>query len=126
MGYFSAVGIVVKKDKYLKELNNFNKEKIETLLTDFEVSEQEGDFLFYNDSCKWDDLNLNTPETELMTLLNSIDHDDFLFIRLGDDTDDNEIQGGYWNNKFDMGFLRSITTNVVDLEQESYYSNAKY
>ena len=40
--------------------------------------------------------------------LQDMDAADYLFIRIGDDSDDNDIQGDFWENPFDMGFSRSI------------------
>ena len=42
-------------------------------------------------------------------LLTELDWSDFLFVRIGDDLDDIETRGGFWDNPFDLGISRSIT-----------------
>ena len=41
-------------------------------------------------------------------LLHSLDHNDYLFIRVGESDDDTEIHGGFWNNPFGMCLVRGI------------------
>lgn len=41
-------------------------------------------------------------------LLNLADDPDYLFIRIGDDSDDTEVQGCYWDNPFGLYLARQI------------------
>lgn len=40
--------------------------------------------------------------------INRLDDGDFMFVRLGDDADDNEERGQFWGNPFDLGLVREI------------------
>ena len=42
-------------------------------------------------------------------LLQDLDYNDYYFIRVGDDSDDTEVQGGFWDNPFCMCLTRGIT-----------------
>lgn len=44
----------------------------------------------------------------LENLFNEIDMENFLFIRIGEYSDDSEIQGAYWDNPFGIYLSRSI------------------
>ena len=42
-------------------------------------------------------------------LLTELDWSDFLFIRIGEDWNDIDVRGNFWDNPFDLGISRSIT-----------------
>ena len=42
-------------------------------------------------------------------LLATLDEDEFRFIRIGEDYDDTEVRGYFWENPFDLELARSIT-----------------
>ena len=41
-------------------------------------------------------------------LLAELDWKDFLFIRIGEDYDDTEVRGDFWDNPFEIRLERSI------------------
>ncbi len=41
-------------------------------------------------------------------LLNDLDTEDYLFIRVGESDDDTEYRGGFWENPFGMCLVRGI------------------
>jgi hypothetical protein len=43
------------------------------------------------------------------SLMNDLGHDDYYFIRVGEDDDDTDVRGGFWENPFGMSLLRGIT-----------------
>ena len=43
------------------------------------------------------------------TLLNDLDEEDYLFIRVGEADDDTEIHGGFLENPFNMCIVRGIS-----------------
>jgi hypothetical protein len=43
------------------------------------------------------------------SFMETLDGNDYLFIRLGKSDDDNEIEGSFWDNPFGMCMLRSIS-----------------
>ncbi len=57
------------------------------------------DLKWYDD---YDDVNF------IETLLNELDEEDYLFIRVGESDDDTEIRGRFWENPFDMRLLRGV------------------
>ena len=41
-------------------------------------------------------------------LLRDLDYDDYYFIRVGEDNDDTEVHGGFWDNPLGMCLVRGI------------------
>lgn len=41
-------------------------------------------------------------------LLQDLDEQDYLFIRVGESDDDTEYRGGFWENPFNMCLVRGI------------------
>ena len=42
------------------------------------------------------------------SLLREVAYEDYYFIRVGEDNDDTEIRGGFWDNPFGMSLMRGI------------------
>jgi hypothetical protein len=40
--------------------------------------------------------------------LNCIDYESYRFIRLGENDDDTETQGGWYDNEFGLGYIRKL------------------
>ncbi len=40
--------------------------------------------------------------------MNCLEEDDYRFIRVGEDNDDTEVQGNYWDDPFDLTLCRNI------------------
>lgn len=64
----------------------------------------------------WDFLKWYESEPEfypdiyfMQELLDSLDDDDYRFIRIGEDYDDTEVRGEFTENPFDLELARSIT-----------------
>ena len=115
MGYRSNVGLCLSKNGV-----SLLKQKLGKL--DWKTMSDVKDLLNYPDAhfidvdtgCElwywtWLKWYVDYPDVSFIenTLLD-MDTEDFLFIRIGDDSDDNDIQGDFWENPFDMGFSRSI------------------
>ena len=70
--------------------------------------EESGAELFLWDYLKWYD---NYPDVRFIEdLMNELESDDFLFLRIGEDMNDNEEKGSFWNNPFALSILRTITS----------------
>ena len=41
-------------------------------------------------------------------LMSDLDYDDYYFIRVGEDNDDTDVRGGFWENPFGMCLVRGI------------------
>ena len=70
-------------------------------------SDESGAVAYYWDNVKWYADFLEVRFIENLTV--ELDWEDFLFIRVGEDSDDTEYRGGFWDNPFPMGLARSIT-----------------
>lgn len=115
MGYRSEAALCIDKNgkSALKvKLDEANKETQKIVreflahsdkhLADSESSSE----LWFWDWIKW---YSDYPEIGFMeNLLNQMDTEHFLFIRIGEDSDDSEVQGAYWDNPFGMCLSRSI------------------
>lgn len=73
--------------------------------------EESGHEAWYWDYLKWyDDDPAHFPEVDFVEkLMAELDAADFRFIRIGEDYDDTEVRGGFWENPFDMELGRSIS-----------------
>lgn len=57
----------------------------------------------------WSKWYSDFPEVAFVeSLMNEMDHEDYLFIRIGEDYDDTEVRGCFWENPFGMELNRSI------------------
>jgi hypothetical protein len=105
MGYRSEVALCVRNDHKSELITN--PDIVRVLLNADAKLEDEDGFLFHWGWIKWYDDDKEIAA--LMTFLANLeDSDDFLFIRLGEDDADTDIQGGWWDNPFDMGYARRI------------------
>jgi len=52
--------------------------------------------------------------------LRGLDNDDYHFLRIGEDNDDTEEKGGYWDNPFDTYISRSINCDMGGSEAVDY------
>jgi hypothetical protein len=108
MGYRSYVALTIRKAHGPAMLAD---QGIAQLLSEADDRlEDDGALLFHWDSIKWyhDDQEIAALDRFLSDL---DEYDDYLFIRLGESDDDTEIQGGWWDNPFDLGYVRRIEFN---------------
>ena len=73
--------------------------------------EESGHEAWYWDYLKWyADDPVHFPEVDFIEkLLSELSYEDFRFIRIGEDYDDTEMRGGFWENPFDMELGRYIS-----------------
>lgn len=115
MGYCSDVGLCLtdtgretlnarlavlepdtERTKNIHELLNYPHDKRET----------DGAVAWLWESLKWYD---DYPEVAFMeSLLQDLDEQDYLLIRVGESDDDTEYRGGFWENPFSMCLVRGI------------------
>lgn len=115
MGYRSDVGLCLTKNGVSALMDKLDKsdEETKTLVTDLLSNPEKhfkdsgtGSEIWYWTWLKWylDYQDVAFIENALMDM----DAADYLFIRVGEDAEDNDIQGDFWDNPFDMVFSRSI------------------
>lgn len=115
MGYRSEVALCLDKNgksalkEKLEEANKETQKIARELLaqSDKHLADSENSSeLWFWDWIKW---YPDYPEIRFMeNLLDQMDTENFLFIRIGEDSDDSEVQGAYWDNPFGMYLSRSI------------------
>ena len=73
--------------------------------------EKNGEEAWYWDYLKWyTDDPVHFPEVDFIEkLVAELAYEDFRFIRIGEDYDDTEMWGGFWENPFDMELGRYIS-----------------
>ena len=47
-----------------------------------------------------------------MDTLKELDDEDYRFIRIGEDYDDTEVMGSFWDNPFDFELTRGMTLSA--------------
>lgn len=110
MGYRSQVGFVIAK-KEGQIIPDFTT--IDPDFT-FDVVKDTDDAIFYlTEDVKWYDNNADYPlvakVSEYFDEMDAESRDsDYMFIRLGEDSEDMETRGNYWDNPFDFGYTRKL------------------
>lgn len=117
MGYRSEVGLVLTRagvdvlNKKLAgpEVSEETRKEVESLLAyaAYRYTDSEsGAEVWLWDWIKWypdyQDIAL------LGTLMNELEDKDYRFIRIGEEYDDTEVRGGFWENPFGLELNRSI------------------
>ncbi len=51
------------------------------------------------------------------SVMEELDDEDFLFIRIGEDFEDLEIQGRYWDNPFNLDVVRTVEFSLPITEE---------
>ena len=123
MGYRSDVGLCLTKagkktfDAMLVELGDDEMTKRIHELLDFAVKKFEdkdsGAVGWYWKSIKWYDFACDDfPDIhfikQVMDRLDESDEESFLFIIVGENAEDNETHGQFWDNPFDMHLMRGV------------------
>ena len=116
MGYYSEVALCLsdngraRLDAAMHEARQHatNPSDIELFLQNGlrqDAPDSEG-VLYYWEGVKW---YADFEEVRLITdVMDELDVDDYLFLRIGEDVDDAEILGGWWENPFDARLFRTI------------------
>lgn len=108
MGYRSDVALAIKTEfipELLKDHNNIPFVEIKMLLERADVMVKDDCTLYHWDYIKWygDDVDA------LISNLYTINSENWYFIELGEDIDDNKLMGAYYDNPFNLGYVRQIT-----------------
>jgi hypothetical protein len=87
-----------EKTRHIRNLLNTSGDKRE--------DQDSGAVAWYWESVKWyadyDDVSF------IENLLKELDAEDYYFIRVGEENDDTEVRGGFWDNPFGMILMRGI------------------
>ena len=114
MGYYSEVGLCLHKDNlklFDSKLSSHYASELQSVGALLECAEHITDTttdaeLWHWKTVKWysDDQEIGFMET----LMSDMDMEKFLFIRIGEDSDDNEVIGCWWDNPFGLCLERNI------------------
>ena len=117
MGYRSDVGLALKQPAV-----HTLHQKLNALDKNSEAFSVVSDFLVYADKLLedadsgaevylWEGIKWYEEFSDVSfieNLLAELDWKDFLFIRIGEDYDDTEVRGDFWDNPFEIRLERSI------------------
>ena len=115
MGYYSEVGLCLAPQSAValqEAIKNEINDEIRTEVTDLIESatlhtHTSGAIGYWWDWMKWyhnfDDVLF------ILKFIDSQPYENFYLIRIGEESDDVEILGGYWDNPFPMGLNRNIS-----------------
>lgn len=114
MGYRSDVCLCLKKDVLKGYSTRYATDRAREIKTIGELLEESshytdpatGDDLWLWENIKWYPDYQDISSMEFM--LAELDRDEYLFIRIGEDSEDNEVSGTYWDNPFDLYLERNI------------------
>ncbi len=70
---------------------------------------------FHWDSVKW--YQMFEEIACINSVMEELDDEDFLFIRIGEDFEDIEIQGRYWDNPFNLDVVRTVEFSLPITEE---------
>lgn len=127
MGYRSNVGIVLSRTAEAKLQDEIGsctgdiRQEVESLLDVAEYKQSDpksGATGYYFTWMKWYEAY---PDVGfIMQFLDSLDGEDYLFIRIGENDDDTEERGCFYDNPFCMSLVREIAFEpVVELRLSS-------
>ena len=117
MGYRSDVGLALTQaavQTLNEKLNALNKmSEAFSVITDFFAyadkhfeETESGSEVYLWEYVKWYE---EFPDVGFIErLLAELDWSDYLFIRIGEELDDIDTRGSFWDNPFDLGISRSI------------------
>jgi len=105
MGYRSDVGFCFKRPPEL--VIPLSIDGVEKIFDWDEILHNDEAMLFYISSIKWYEDSKSVQK--VMEFLDTLNEDDYLFIRLGENDEDIETFGGWWGNPFCLGYTRKIT-----------------
>ncbi len=120
MGYYSdVVFALTKKGKeyFDKKLSNETtpaktREEMAVLLkyADQHRTDESGAEVWFWKDVKWyTDWPEHFPDVDFIDkLMDELDEEEYYFVRVGEEYDDNEIRGLWWNNPFGVTLCRNI------------------
>lgn len=128
MGYYSEVGLVLSKkgmEQFQEKIDSIdpNSETYQNLcalISNSDVSTEpldSGEKLFHWDWIKWYESFSEIAFFE--TLMDDLDPEDFLFLRVGESIEDVEEKGAFCDNSFNFNLIRSITFDAPYTEVSS-------
>ena len=113
MGYRSHVGICLAQDAFtrleakIQTLSQSLQEEVRSLFEDSEFTrEGEGNRAWYWEGFKW--YSSDPDIVFLAGYLSDLDDELYLYIRVGENLDDVEYRGRFWDNPFGMRLTRGI------------------
>ena len=122
MGYYSDVGLALTKTgvDFLQsrlasqEVSRELREEVNTLLDQAErhyTDAASGAEIWYWDWIKWYDSKSYGFQDVcfIMDALDALEDGNYRFIRIGEEYDDTEVIGGFWENPFDFELTRGMT-----------------
>lgn len=131
MGYRSEIGLVVRK---IHKQAMLSDPDIAQILSEADTRLEFNDgLLFYWDYIKW--YCGDTQVAALESFLGNLADYDYLLMKLGENDIDTEIAGEWWENPFDLEYVRHLEfknpgvfpkqTHVVDLKNLNTRIEAK-
>lgn len=117
MGYYSDVALALKGDTLEKFKNKLAKLPEETRkdimplfdYADKHLSEEEAECWFWKDIKWYVGWPKDFPDVDFVDkFLEQADGEEVYFVRIGEEYDDNEIRGYWWDNPFGITLCREI------------------
>lgn len=122
MGYYSDVGLALTKAgvDFLQaklassEVSEELREEVKSLLSYAErhyTDTASGAEVWYWDCIKWYDYKPDGFQDVcfIMDVLTELEETEYRFIRIGEEYDDTEVKGFFWENPFDLEISRGMT-----------------
>ncbi len=116
MGYRSHVGICLAQDAFkqledkIQALPQHLQEEVRSLFGDSEFTrEDEGSRVWYWEGFKW--YSSDPDITFLKGYLSDLEDEQYLYLLVGENLDDVEYHGRFWDNPFGMCLTRGIEFN---------------
>lgn len=134
MGYYSNVGIALSKEGYEKFIKHYNdtfsyrQNEFESDLRYYEEEKkkmnnpehvaEDGSVFYHFPEIKW--YEGAYPEIQIiMSSLFQLDEDEYLYIRLGENIDDIEERGYFYDNPFSFGIQRYLNFELPAPKEEN-------
>lgn len=113
MGYRSQVGLCMTAEAVC-DLQSAIQGLSQTLQDELAGLFEACEFIREDEGCRawyWEGFKWSTQDGDIRFLdehLSSLDWGEYLFIRVGENLDDTEYHGGFWDNPFAMSLTREV------------------
>lgn len=117
MGYYSDVAFAMKGNSLEKFMEKLEKLPVETRkavmplfhFADRHLVEENAECWFWKDIKWYACFPKDFPDVDFVEKgMNEADEEDFYFVRVGEEYDDNVIRGLWWDNPFGVTLCREI------------------
>ena len=117
MGYRSEVTLVVDREGFANLCKNISSDLHELVKMTDNFVQKEDAFLFCWDHIKWYEDGFYPEISAISNALRAMDNKHYHFCRIGEDREDVEENGSFWDNPFHTEIIREVSKDLSDTKE---------